>query len=107
MFRIFFDPETGRFKLQVIKLHMFWVNVKVDSFSTGGIESTPIPVKQKTHLSFPTYEAATNYVKSIGLDLLYEDRSANKFRQYMSDEKETPNIEQAFNNLLKAMKNET
>ena len=34
-------------------------------------------------MMFKTFDEASDYVKSIGLDKLYRDRSENKFREYM------------------------
>ena len=34
-------------------------------------------------MMFKTFDEASGYVKSIGLDKLYRDRSENKFREYM------------------------
>lgn len=34
-------------------------------------------------LTFKTFDEAVEYVKNVGLDKLYRDRSENRFREYM------------------------
>ena len=74
MFRIHFDPKLGRFIVQVQKFGVIWVNVMGLKDDNSGVEA----------LTFKTFDEAVSHVKSIGLDKLYADKSANKFREYMS-----------------------
>lgn len=64
MFRIEFDHTNGCFVIQVLRFGFLWKNVQ-------GTDS------------FLTYEEAVQHVRCIGLDKLYEDKSANKFREHM------------------------
>lgn len=67
MYRIHFDPRTGRFVVQVMALGIFWQTVAIG-------EGEP--------LAFPTYQQAVTHVNAIGLDVLYVNRSADAFRKY-------------------------
>lgn len=73
MFRIHFDPKLGRFLIQINVRHMFWRSVMTLNQDSSGSEV----------MMFKTFDEASAYVKSIGLDKLYRDRSENKFREYM------------------------
>lgn len=73
MFRIHFDPKLGRFLIQVNKYHIFWKSIMILNQDNSGTEV----------MMFKTFDEASEYVKSIGLDKLYHDRSENKFREYM------------------------
>lgn len=76
MFRIEFDHRTGTFVIQVLRYGIFWMTVKnIISGADGDLACTA---------AFPTHEAAVEYVKAIGLDKLYRDRSKNQFHDYMS-----------------------
>ena len=66
MFRIEFDHTNGCFVIQVLRMCFFWKNVQLSD-------------------CFTTYEDAVRHVKTIGLDKLYEDKSANKFREHMGN----------------------
>lgn len=70
MFRIYFDPKTGMFLLQVKGYGFFWRTV----------------MASKTPARFKSYDDVMNHVKEIGLDKLYRDGSANKFMQYLYGE---------------------
>lgn len=74
MFRIYFDPKLGRFIIQVHRLGIFWRSVMALNDDSSGTNQ----------LMFKTFDEASEYVKSIGLDKLYRDGSANKFREYMA-----------------------
>lgn len=73
MFRIHFEPELGRFLIQVNKYHFLWCSVMALNSDNSGCEV----------MLFKTFDEALNYVKSIGLDKLYSDRSENNFRAHM------------------------
>lgn len=68
MFCISFDPNIGKFIVQVLKMQLFWKTIQ----SGDGA------------LTFATFDEAQKYVSSIGLDKLYSDRSANCRRLYMA-----------------------
>jgi hypothetical protein len=74
MFRIHFDPKLGRFIVQVHRFGIFWSSVMALNDDSSGTNQ----------LMFKTLDEASAYVKSIGLDKLYRDGSANMFREYMS-----------------------
>lgn len=74
MFRIHFDPKLGRFIVQIHHLGMFWRSVMALNEDKSGTDL----------LMFKTFDEASEYVKSIGLDKLYRDMSVNKFREYMT-----------------------
>ena len=73
MFRIHFHPQLGRFLIQINQHHIFWKSIMVLNQDNSGTEV----------MMFKTFDEASDYVKSIGLDKLYRDRSENKFREYM------------------------
>ena len=75
MFRIHFDPKTGCFVIQVRSYVFFWTNVTALNGENDGLAS----------MVFKTFDDASSYVKSIGLDKLYRDRSICKFDEYMAD----------------------
>ncbi len=72
MFKIEFDPRIGAFVVAVIKWGFVWQRV-------ADAENQDRP------LEFRTYDTACQYVQAIGLDKLYQDRSANKYNAYMAD----------------------
>lgn len=72
MYKIHFDPILGRFVVKVSQFGFFWVTVNIQSES-----------KKAQNLIFETYDAAIEHIKQIGLDKLYEDRSANKYRDFV------------------------
>lgn len=74
MFRIHFDPKLGRFIVQIHHLGMFWRSVMALNEDKSGTDL----------LMFKTFDEASEYVKSIGLDKLYRNGSANEFRKYMA-----------------------
>lgn len=68
MYRIHFDPALGKFVVQVLSWGIFWVTVRNGSdFAT-----------------FATFENAERYITDIGLNKLYENKSADKFRRHMA-----------------------
>mgnify|MGYP001767027133 CR=1 FL=1 len=73
MYRIHFEPHGGYFCIQILFLNFIWVDVKRPSSNNNKIEI----------LKFPDLESARTEVKEIGLDVLYEDRSADKYRRHM------------------------
>ena len=73
MFRIHFDPKLGRFLIQINRHHIFWKSIMTLNEDSSSSEV----------MMFKTFGEASDYVKSIGLDKLYRDRSENKFREYM------------------------
>ena len=73
MFRIHFDPKLGRFLIQINQHHIFWKSIMALNQDNSGTEV----------MMFKTFDEASDYVKIIGLDKLYSDRSENKFREYM------------------------
>ena len=64
MFRIHFDEQTSRFIVQVLRYNFLWRTVK-------GID-------------FETLLKARDYVGEIGLDRLYQDRSADKYNSFIA-----------------------
>ena len=81
MYRIHFDPETGKFLVQIATglFGMFWKNVC--QVFAGGVGESPVDVAKPRQ--FGTFKEAKEYTASIGLDQLYEDRSANHFRAHL------------------------
>lgn len=75
MYRIHFDPKGGFFCLQVLTWGFFWVTVK--ELVTG--PGTPVI---KT-MMFKTHADAKMQAVDTGLDFLYEERSANNYRDHM------------------------
>lgn len=73
MYRIHFEPHGGYFCIQILFLGFIWQDVKRLSIDDKKIEI----------LKFPDLESSRAEVKEIGLDVLYEDRSADKYRRYM------------------------
>lgn len=63
MYRIHFNPKTGKFVIQVQAFSMLWVDAK--------------------GMSFATYDEAASHVEEVGLNKLYEDRSEDKRRSFM------------------------
>lgn len=77
MYRISFDPKTGRFIIQILRFGLFWVRVMEFVLDTDGSHD---------HFAcayFQTYDAARKHVEAIGLDQLYQDRSENVRRNFM------------------------
>jgi hypothetical protein len=64
MYRIYFNPKTARFEIQVLIYCAFWQHVK--------------------GMSFETLTQAENMVAEIGLDKLYANKSADQFRKHMA-----------------------
>lgn len=73
MYRIHFEPHGGYFCIQILFFGFIWQDVKRPSIDDKKIEI----------LKFPDLESARAEVKEIGLDVLYEDRSADKYRRHM------------------------
>lgn len=61
MFRLYFDHSTGYFTIQILRMGLIWRTVCHKT--TQGVEP----------LRFTTYEDARSWVKSIGLDELYDE----------------------------------
>lgn len=74
MYRIYFDPNIGRFIIQVSAYGFFWVNVKRKG----------APGESFSVANFETFENANEHVASIGLDKLYVNKSADQYRKYMA-----------------------
>ena len=78
MYRIVFDPQLGKFVIEVSVFGGLWWR-RVQSIAINSQDSVTDDIQ------FPTYLKAYEHVINIGLDKLYEDRSANKYRQYMAE----------------------
>jgi hypothetical protein len=63
MYRIHFDHRTSQFIVQILVFGVLWCNAKL--------------------MHYDTLEEARARVTAIGLDQLYADRSADKFRQHL------------------------
>ncbi len=72
MYRIHFEPHGGYFCIQVLSLGFIWQDVKRPN------KDSKIEV-----MKFGDLTSARDEVKNIGLDILYEDRSADKYRRHM------------------------
>ena len=72
MFRIHFEPKGGYFCIQVLFLGFIWQDVKRLN------KDNKIEV-----MKFEDLTSVRDEVKNIGLDVLYEDRSADKYRRHM------------------------
>ncbi len=68
MFRIEFDPQLGAFVIEVLRMGFIWKRVR----TTDG-----------QNLTFDSYEKVRDHVCMMGLDKLYQDRSANKYQDYI------------------------
>lgn len=64
MYRIEFNPETGKFIIEVLRFSLFWTAV--------------------TGAEFETFDQAQSRVAAIGLDKLYADKSANRYREHIA-----------------------
>lgn len=73
MYRIHFNPKIGRFIIQVLIFGCIWAPVKKLAESNDKVEQ----------LTFQKFDDAVSHVKSIGLDKLYADKSANKYREHI------------------------
>ena len=68
MFRISFDPKIGMFVIEVVAFFgLVWRRV----------------LSEGDWRMFTTYAEACDYVKAIGLDKLYENKSADRYREYI------------------------
>lgn len=77
MFRIHYDWQSGTFIIQIgIWGGLFWKTVMRKIKGPGDDVSEVI--------RFDTFEKAINYVNQIGLNTLYLDKSANKYRQHLA-----------------------
>ena len=65
MYRIMFDYKTARFVVQIWAYGLFWRNAQ--------------------DLNYGTYNEALDAVQNIGLDKLYQDKSANAYQAYMAE----------------------
>ena len=72
MYRIHFEPNGGYFCIQVLFLGFIWQDVKRPN------KDNKIEV-----MKFEDLTSVRDEVKNIGLDVLYEDRSADKYRRHM------------------------
>ena len=72
MYRIYFEPNGGYFCIQVLFLGFIWQDVKRLN------KDNKIEV-----MKFEDLTSVRDEVKNIGLDVLYEDRSADKYRRHM------------------------
>ena len=72
MYRIHFEPNGGYFCIQVLFLGFIWQDVKLLN------KDNKIEV-----MKFEDLTSVRDEVKNIGLDVLYEDRSADKYRRHM------------------------
>lgn len=79
MYRIHFDPKTGRFIIQVATgmLGLFWTTVGREIHRLAGESPVWEPLR------FEKYRDACLHVDTIGLSALYDDRSINKFHAHM------------------------
>ena len=73
MYRIHFVPNGGYFCIQILFFGFIWQDIKRLSLDDKKMEI----------VKFPDLASARDEAKEIGLDKLYQDRSANKFREYM------------------------
>jgi hypothetical protein len=73
MYRIHFDPNVGRFVIQVLVWGFIWESVR--SLNEQGKKTSP--------LTFETYDDTVAHVQKMGLHTLYQDRSANKYREHI------------------------
>ena len=72
MYRIHFEPNGGYFCIQIMFLGFFWRDMK--RFDSD---------KKMETVRFPNLVSARTEANQIGLDKLYQDRSADKYRQHM------------------------
>ena len=72
MYRIHFEPKGGYFCIQILFFCVIWRNVKRLN------KDNKIEV-----MKFEDLTSVRDEVKNIGLDVLYEDRSADKYRRHM------------------------
>ena len=72
MYRTHFEPNGGYFCIQVLFLGFIWQDVKRLN------KDNKIEV-----MKFEDLTSVRDEVKNIGLDVLYEDRSADKYRRHM------------------------
>ena len=78
MFRIHFMPIGGKFVIQISTMYgLIWKTV---TESDGQAKE------------FATYKDAVEYVSSIGLDTLYENKSENYYRAHMREDRELARI---------------
>jgi hypothetical protein len=75
MYRIHFDPAIGKFVIQIAGFLCTWHTVHRE------IDGPGTPVREK--LTYDRYVDAQAYCEQIGLNVLYEDRSADKYRMHM------------------------
>lgn len=71
MFKIEFDPKLGAFIILIQRFAgLHWARVH----------------REGKPASFSTYDEAAKHAEAIGLTTLYQDRSANRYREYMRDD---------------------
>lgn len=63
MYRIIFDYKTARFVVQIVSYQMFW--------------------RKAEGMEYGTFDEAVAAVKAVGLDKLYENKSADQYRIHM------------------------
>ena len=72
MFKIEFDPHLGAFVIEIAKWGCFWQRIRTQGDGP------------KTVMHFETYDEAWAFVERTGLNVLYKDKSANRYREYIS-----------------------
>ena len=72
MFKIEFDPHLGAFVIEIMKWGMFWRRIRTQGDAPKAV------------MCFDTYDEAWAFVERTGLNVLYKDKSANRYREYIS-----------------------
>lgn len=75
MYRIHYNHDGGFFCIQILVWGFIWVTVRRHIGGPG----TPV----KEVIKFMRLEEARKHVKDTGLSALYQDKSKDKFRNYM------------------------
>jgi hypothetical protein len=73
MYRIHFDHKTGKFVLQIATF--------------GGLWWSTVKTGEGDGYTFDTFDKAKARVADIGLDKLYENKSADQYRTYISSQR--------------------
>ena len=73
MYRIHFEPHGGYFCIQILFFGFIWQDMKRPSQDNKKMEI----------VKFADLDGARTEANEIGLDKLYQDRSADKYRQHM------------------------
>lgn len=82
MYRIHFDQKIGRFIIQVLAYGFLWKTVFIMKENKEGTNQS-IKYDFEKH-SFRTFDEAGLYVIEIGLNKLYQNKSANCFHNHMN-----------------------